>query len=155
MQRVWTFERTAVVVMPWHEPMSPPERGARVEVRLLAREEQRGSRAASQRIVLDRPVCRYDLFDTTDAPPGNLNAAHFHPQFSGDEPGERVFDEGLRADVCGWLAQDLSDLEGVVARSGVDVEAREVAADADALRLVVDEVIAAVEATWADVRSAS
>ena len=38
MRQAFVFERVAVLVGPWYEPMDPPERGARVEVRLLADE---------------------------------------------------------------------------------------------------------------------
>ena len=66
MQQAFVFERVAVLVGPWHEPVEPPERGARVEVRLLANEPRRGSRSAAQRVVLDQPVFRADLFDQVD-----------------------------------------------------------------------------------------
>ena len=35
MLHAFAFDNVAVLVGPWHEPMDPPERGARVEVRLL------------------------------------------------------------------------------------------------------------------------
>ena len=38
MQQAFVFEKVAVLVGPWREPMELPERGARVEVRLLADE---------------------------------------------------------------------------------------------------------------------
>ena len=78
MRQAFVFEGVAVIVGPWHEPMDPPERGTRVEVRLLDDEPKRGSFSAAERVVLDRPVFRADLFDQTDQPPGNLDAAHFH-----------------------------------------------------------------------------
>ncbi|MCI0633973.1 MAG: hypothetical protein L0206_08685, partial [Actinobacteria bacterium] len=86
MQQAFVFDRVAVIVLPWHEPMDPPERGTRVEVRLLADEPPQGSRFAAQRVVIDQPVFRADLFDQTNAPPGNLRSAHFHPYFDGVEP---------------------------------------------------------------------
>ena len=89
MQQAFVFEKVAVLVGPWHEPMEPPERGARVEVRLLADEPRRGSRSAAQRLVVDQPVFRADLFDQVDGPPGNLRSAHFHPRFHGVEPCDR------------------------------------------------------------------
>ena len=60
MQQTFLFATVAVIVGPWH---TRTERGARVEVRLLADEAQRGSRAAAQRIVIDQPIFRADLFD--------------------------------------------------------------------------------------------
>ena len=97
MRQAYVFEGIAVLVGPWHEPMTPPERGTRVEVRLLDDEPKRGSRFAAERVVVDRPVFRADLFDQTDHPPGNLRAAHFHPGFDGIEPLDRHWDEAIQA----------------------------------------------------------
>jgi len=135
MQQAFVFEKVAVLVGPWHEPMEPPERGARVEVRLLADEPRRGSRSAAQRLVIDRPVFRADLFDQVDAPPGNLWSAHFHPRFHGVEPCDRQ-----------WRDEILDE-------SGVDVsDAPWIEEDAAALRDAVPGVLAAVERTWEAVR---
>src|SRR5262249_61781415 len=86
MQQAFVFETVAVLVRTWHEPMDPPERGARVEVRLLADEPWRGTRSAAQKVVIDEPAFRADLFDQGDGPPGNLRSAHFPPPFPGVEP---------------------------------------------------------------------
>src|SRR3979411_2209199 len=43
MHQAFLFEKVAVVVGPWWEPGDPPERGARVELRLLSEEAHRGS----------------------------------------------------------------------------------------------------------------
>src|SRR5262249_56824409 len=85
-QRALVLEAGAVLVRRWHEPMDPPERGARVEVRLLADEPWRGTRSAAQKVVIDEPAFRADLFDQGDGPPGNLRSAHFPPPFPGVEP---------------------------------------------------------------------
>jgi hypothetical protein len=154
VKQMFAFERVAVVVLPWHEPMEPPERGTRVEVRLLADEPPRGSRFASQRIVADQPVFRADLFDQTNAPPGNLNSAHFHPYFDGIEPCDRVWDEKIKADPTGWLAGELGDLSHLLERAGVDLaDASWVGDDAAALRDAVPAIVAAVEQTWETVRT--
>src|SRR6266705_1942584 len=105
MQQVFVFENVAVLVGPWREPMEPPERGARVEVRLLA----------------DEPVFRADLFDQVDGPPGNLRSAHFHPRFHGVEPCDRQWRDEIRADPIGWLEVQLGDLRRLLEESGVDV----------------------------------
>ncbi|MGZ6966667.1 MAG: hypothetical protein ACXVKN_02930 [Acidimicrobiia bacterium] len=143
-----------MLVGPWHEPMTPPERGTRVEVRLLEDEPKRGSRFAAERVVIDRPVFRADLFDQTDKPPGNLRAAHFHPGFDGIEPLDRHWDEAIQRDATGWLAAELADLPGLLKRAGVEVaDAPWLEADTAALREVVPTILAAVEATWAQVRA--
>jgi hypothetical protein len=153
MRQVFVFDGVAVLVGPWHEPMDPPERGTRVEVRLLEDEPRRGSRFAAERVVIDQPVFRADLFDQTTHPPGNLRSAHFHPGFDGIEPSDRSWDEAIQRDPTTWLAAQLADLPGLLERSGVDVSgAPWLDADAAALRDAVPTVVAAVEATWAEVR---
>src|SRR2546421_5229740 len=69
VRQAFAFEKVAVLVFPWYEP-GGLERGARVEVRLLVDQRWRGTRSAAQRVVIDKPVFRADLFDRTDAPPG-------------------------------------------------------------------------------------
>ena len=154
MRQAFVFEGVTVLVGPWHEPMSPPERGTRVEVRLLEQEEERGSPSAAERVVIDQPVFRADLFDQTNAPAGNLRAAHYHPAFEGIEPCSRTWDEAIQEDPTGWLARELRDLPGMLERSGCDVgDAAWLPGDTDALRAAVPSVVAAVEATWAEVRA--
>jgi hypothetical protein len=154
MQHAFVFEKVAVLVRTWHEPMDPPERGARVEVRLLAEEPRRGSPAAAQRVVIDQPVFRADLFDQVDGPPGNLRSAHFHPRFHGVEPCDRVWSDEIRADPTGWLAAQLGDLRRLVEQAGVEVgDASWLDGDAAALRDAVPDVVAAVEASWETVRA--
>src|SRR5262245_47614356 len=104
MKHAFVFEKVVVIVGPWLEPMDPPERGARVEVRLADDEPRRGSPSAAQRIVIDQPLFRADLFDQVDGPPGNLRSAHFHPSFRGVEPCERQWLDQVRTDPTGWLA---------------------------------------------------
>ena len=148
------FERIAVVVGPWHEPMDPPERGTRIEVRLLAEEPGRGTPSAAQRIVIDQPLFRADLFDRMDLPTGNLGSAHFHPSFDGVEPCDRVWNDEIKQDPVTWLSGELGDLPGLLERAGQDVGgASWLAADAAALRAAVPAITAAVEATWAAVRT--
>ena len=154
MRQAFVFEGVAVLVGPWHEPMTPPERGTRVEVRILDAEPKQGSRFAAERVVLDRPVFRADLFDQTDKDPGNLAAAHFHPGFDGIEPLDRHWDDAIRQDPTGWLASELSDLPALLSRAGYDADgAPWLEADTAALRDAAPVVVAVVEATWAAVRA--
>jgi hypothetical protein len=155
MLQAFVFDNVAVLVSPWHEPAEPPERGTRVEVRLLVGEPRRGSPSAAQRVVIDDPVFRADLFDQMDAPPGNLRSAHFHPNFEGVEPSDRFWRDEIKRDPTGWLAAELGDLRRVLERGGVDVsDAPWVEADADALRDAIPAIVTAVEATWDAVRAA-
>jgi hypothetical protein len=152
MKQAFVFGKVAVLVFPWHEPMEPPERGTRVEVRLLQHEAPQGTPSAAERIVIDAPLFRADLFDQMNAPPGNLRAAHFHPRFEGVEPCDRVWDRAIQQDPTGWLAGQLGDLVALLKASGADAAAPWVEDDAAALRARVPAIVAAVEATWADVR---
>ena len=154
MRQAFVFEGTAVLIGPWHEPADPPERGARVEVRLLEPQPWRGTQFAAQRIVVDEPVFRADLFDRMDEPPGKLGSAHFHPSFAGVEPCTRQWPEAIKADPTGWLAGELGDLPGLLARAGVDVSGLAwLDSDAAAMQDAAPTIVAAVEAVWAEVRS--
>jgi hypothetical protein len=153
MRQAFVFEKVAVLIGPWHEPMDPPERGARVEVRLLADEPQRGSRSAAQRVVIDQPVFRADLFDQVNAAPGNLHSAHFHSRFADAEPCERQWNDSLQQDPTGWLSTQLGDLRELLERSGIATEdAVWLDGDALALRDAIPAIIAAIEAVWESVR---
>jgi hypothetical protein len=154
VRQAFVFEGVAVLVGPWHEPANPPERGTRVEVRLLDDEPKRGSQFAAERVVLDRPAFRADLFDQITSPPGNLKSAHFHPHFDGIEPSNRVWDDAIQRDPTGWLAGELADLPALLARGGVETSGLEwLERDAKAVRDAAPDIVAAVESTWATVRA--
>jgi len=154
MHQVFLFDKVAVVVGPWWEPADPPERGARVELRFRAPEPHRGSESAAQRVVIDQPLFRADLFDQCDEPPGNLRAAHFHEGFDGVEPRDRQWPPELKDDPARWLVAQLSDLRGVLIRSGIEVDDTAwIDADAAGLRDACPAIVAAVEQTWRTVRA--
>lgn len=155
MMQAFVFENVAVLVFPWNEPGDPPERGTRVEVRLLEHQAQRGSQFAAQRVVIDHPVFRADLFDQTTAPPGNLRSAHFHPNFEGVEPSDRFWRDEVKKDPAGWLARELSDLGKVLERGGVAASGVAwVESEAAAVREAIPAIVTACEATWETVRAA-
>lgn len=122
-----------------------PERGVRLEVRMLAPGELTGSFYSSRPITVAEPVWRVDLLESADGPPGSLNRAHHHPKMSDWEPHRRVFDRELSSDPVAWLGGKLGDLEGLLAGAGIEVDAG-LAADADKLRASVPEVQRAVGA---------
>lgn len=152
MQQLFVFDRIAVVVFPWQEP-EEPVRGARVELRMRTHEPHRGSESAAQRIVVDEPLFRADLFDRFDKPGPNLLGAHFHAGFDGVEPQDRQWPKQVRDDPIGWLRAELGDLRALLARSGVAADAEWVGHDETALRNALDPIVAAVEATWTEVRA--
>jgi hypothetical protein len=141
VQHAFVFNEVAVLVRHWFEidlMDSHLEHGARVELRLLAPQPRRGSESAAQKVVIDQPVWRADLFDRLDGTPGAFEAAHFHPHFVGVEPCERHWDDAVKAAPWDWLHSCLTDVAGVVAAAGVRLrdpatENEQVRADAEAI----------------------
>jgi hypothetical protein len=120
------FERVGVLVSDLYfvnprplEGQEGAERGVRLEVRVLERQPLRGSIYSAQPIVIDQPLWRVDLLESVDSPPGSLDRAHHHPAFDGWEPGQRHFVAELSAAPVDWLAERLSDLDGVLADARV------------------------------------
>jgi hypothetical protein len=150
MLQLFGFDRIGVVVgdIYFIDPnpakgQEGPERGVRLEVRMLAPGDLTGSIYSSRPITIAEPVWRVDLLESADGPPGSLNRAHHHPKMTGWEPHRRVFDRDLSSDPVAWLGTKLADLEDLLASAGIGVDA-ELAADADKLRASVPEVQRAV-----------
>jgi hypothetical protein len=151
MLAAFGFENLGVVVgdMYFVDPkplagQETPERGVRLELRLIDKDEPQGSIYAGVPIAFARPVWRVDLFGSTESPPGTLDRAHHHPRFDGWEPGRRHFVPELTADPVSWLADQLADPAAVLERAGVDV--REVGeADLAGLAATAPEIVAAVK----------
>jgi hypothetical protein len=113
MRYVLASSRTAFVVRHWFEinlDDASMEHGARIELRELPVQPHRGSESAAQLVTLDRPLWRADLFDRLADAPGSFGAAHYHPEFAGNEPSARVWDAGLTADPWGWLGEQVESL---------------------------------------------
>jgi hypothetical protein len=152
------FENIGVVVgdMYFVDPnplagQETPERGVRLELRLIDRADPRGSIYAGVPITLGRPIWRVDLFGSTESPPGTLDRAHHHPRFDGWEPSRRHFVPELSADPLSWLADQLADPPAVLARAGVDAdEATE--ADTAGLAAAAAEIVATVKRMLEGVR---
>jgi hypothetical protein len=111
MQHILTFSRAAVIVRHWFEidlDDASMEHGARIELRELAAQPHRGTESAAQLIAADRPLWRADLFDRLADVPGTFGVAHYHPEFSGNEPCPRVFDLLLSASPWEWLHDQFS-----------------------------------------------
>ena len=111
MQHVVAMSRIAVLVRHWFEidlDDASMEHGVRIELRELAVHPHRGSESAAQLVTADRPLWRADLFDRVTDPAGTFGAAHYHPQFDGNEPCARVWDATLSADPWLWLERQFA-----------------------------------------------
>jgi hypothetical protein len=151
------FERYGVVVGDlYHIDPHPakgqegPERGVRLELRVLDRGELRGSIYSAQPIGVAEPVWRVDLLESVAGPPGSFDRTHHHPAFRGWDPGKRVFVRELSADPLGWLSSQLCDLEGVLKQAGAEPHE----ADAESLRAHVPEILDAVRRLLGEARDA-
>lgn len=145
------FETLGVVVgdMYFVDPtplagQETPERGVRLELRLIDRAEPQGSIYAGVPITLGRPVWRVDLFGSTESPPGTLDRVHHHPHFNGWEPSRRHFVPELSADPLSWLTGQLADPAAVLARAGVDGD-EITEADMTGLAAAGPDIVAAVK----------
>jgi hypothetical protein len=144
------FERVAVVVGDLYfvdpnpgEAQEGPERGVRLEVRVLERGELKGSIYSAQPIAVDRPIWRADLLESVAGPPGSFDRTHHHPAFLGWEPGSRHFVDELSADPLKWVGDRLADLDGLLKEAGVDADEVD-ATDGDHVRQAVPEILDAV-----------
>src|SRR5260370_2579811 len=121
-----------------------PERGVRLEVRVLDRGQLKGSIYSAQPIDVGQPIWRVDLLESVEGPPGSFDRTHHHPAFRGWEPGHRVFVKELSANPLGWLGEQLADLEGVLERAGLPPD-EAMAVDAASLRACVPEILEATD----------
>lgn len=113
MRYVLALSHSAFVIRHWFEINlndASMEHGVRIELRDLPPQPHRGSESAAQVVALDRPLWRADLFDRLAGAPGTFSAAHHHPEFDGNEPCGRVWDERLTADPWGWLEGQVASL---------------------------------------------
>ena len=113
MRHVLALSRSAFIVRHWFEinlDDAHMEHGVRIELRELPVQPHRGTESAAQLMTLDRPLWRADLFDRLTDASGTFGAAHYHPEFDGNEPCGRVWDAGLTADPWGWLGDQVANL---------------------------------------------
>ena len=123
MLAAFAFEALGVVVgdMYFVDPVplagqETPERGVRLEVRLVDRAEPQGSIYAGVPIAFTRPVWRVDIFGSTESPPGTLDRAHHHPRFDGWDPDPGTSSPSCSADP--FLAGRSAGRSGCRAGSG-------------------------------------
>jgi hypothetical protein len=152
MLHLFGFEKVAVVVADLYfvdpKPIpgqESPERGVRLEVRLLEKGTAPGSIYAARPILVDKPIWRADLLESVDGPPGSFDRTHHHPRFSGWEPGGREFEKDLSEDPFVWVEKALEDLESLMAGAGVSTELID-DDDPRLLREAAPEVVATIRA---------
>ncbi len=150
MLQLFGFDRIGVVVGDIYfvdpEPgkgQEGAEHGVRLEVRMLEPGELIGSIYSARPISISEPVWRADLLESAEGTPGSLNRAHHHPNMRDWEPGRRVFDRDLSRDPVAFVGTMLSDLEGLLERAGIELDAT-LTADASSLREVVPDIQRAV-----------
>jgi len=129
-----------------------PERGVRLEVRMLERGKLHGSIYSAQPISIDRPIWRADLLESVAGPPGSFDRTHHHPAFRGWEPGRRRFVDELTADPLGWVRDRLSDFDGLLEQAGISPDEVD-PADAGSLKESVPEILDATRRLLDRVRS--
>jgi hypothetical protein len=122
---VFGFDRVGVVVgdLYFVDPrpgkgQEGPEHGIRLELRVLARRELKGSIYSAQPIEVGAPIWRVDLLESVTGEPGSFDRTHYHPAFTGWNPGRRVFVKELSADPLGWLDSKLTDLDALLDSAG-------------------------------------
>jgi hypothetical protein len=137
---VLALSRSAITIRHWFEinlKDASMEHGARIEVRELHEQQHRGTESASQLVLVDRTMWRADLFDRLGDNAGSFGAAHFHPEFTNNEPCARVWDAALTADPWGWLGDQVAMLGVAAGGDAWDVDP----ADAGELRGLAATVV--------------
>jgi hypothetical protein len=122
---VLALSRSAVTVRHWFEinlDDASMEHGARIEVRELREHQHRGTESASQLVTVDRTMWRADLFDRLTDEPGSFGVAHFHPEFTDNEPCSRAWDTALTADPWGWLGDQVATLGAAAGGDAWDLD---------------------------------
>ena len=119
----YSFTTIAINIRRWFEVGMEDgvmEHGSRVELRLLEPQPHRGTESAAQKLVVDTPFWRADIFKRLDTPDRPYSAAHFHPRFTGVEPCERNWSSELTNNAWEWLADQLSRIEDRLEAAGLD-----------------------------------
>lgn len=150
MLYVFGFDRVGVVMGDLYfldpepgEGQEGPERGVRLEVRLLERPPLHGSVYSAQPINVGAPIWRGDLLESAAGPVGSFDRTHHHPAFTGWEPCHRHFVRELSADPQPWVAARLADLDALLAEAGVPRDAAG-PRDAEDLRAALPEIMDAL-----------
>jgi hypothetical protein len=150
--RSFVYSQTAVLVRHWFQLdrfSGLMEHGVRLELRIVEPQPHRGTESAAQRIVLDDPIWRADLFDRIEGQPGSFDAAHFHPSFDDEyEPSDREWSSDLKIRPWDWVENELGDLGRLLSAGSalreacpaerIDLDATDLRADAKTIAKVAE-----------------
>jgi hypothetical protein len=148
LRRAFLFETIGITAQLWSEQSSDgQEIGVRVEMQRLDEQPGEGEYDAVE-LRLHDPIFRADLFTIDTGASGNFDRAHYH-RFEGRFPGERFFDPALTDSPVTWLADRLSDLDGLLEASGRPelqhaADARRVAESAPSIVAAVQELMSMI-----------
>lgn len=130
-----------------------PEHGVRVELRAFDRGKLKGSIYSSVPISAGKPIWRLDLLEAVGGKPGSLNRTHHHPWFNRRwDPAARHFERELSGDPLGWLASQLADLPGILARADVPQDTAD-PSDAASLKEMAPAIVRAAATMLDEVRA--
>lgn len=146
---VFVNGRVAIIVRYWEQHGTAVDGGARVEVRRVDQVEGANHRPGAAGLVIgpisDGGVWRADLFMVLSEP--GKQCFHYHPKFENGDVGERHEESGLSADPRRWIADQLSDITGLLKRAGASDLIASV--DLDEHRAALPQMLAAVDACLA------
>jgi len=123
-----------------------PERGVRLEIRLLELGSSTGSIYAARPINLGRALWRGDLLESIGGPYGSFDRTHHHLAFKNWEPGHRMYDEALSANPLGFLTKALLDPQTLLVHA--EYEPNDIGEhDFENLRASVPEIMDVIDRT--------
>ena len=149
MKYVFVNGRVAIIVRYWEQQCAAVDGGARVEVRRVDQLEGASHRPGAAGLAIgpigDGGLWRADLFMVLSEP--GKPCFHYHPKFGDGDVGERYEEPDLSADPRRWIADQLSDISGLLKRAGGSELISSV--DLDEHRAALPLMLAAVDACLA------
>lgn len=146
---VFVNGRVAIIVRYWEQHGVAVDGGARVELRRVDQLEGEKHRPGAAGLAIgpisDGGLWRADLFMVLSEP--GTACFHYHPKFEHGDVGERHDEPDLSADPRRWIADQLSDITGLLKRAGGSDLISSV--DLDEHRAALPLILAAVDACLA------
>lgn len=150
------FAGVSITLQHWLERAPDGEEcGVRVEIQRLSQSvaSESASEFAAKVLRIGGPIWRADIFMLGSASPRNLDRAHYHPHFVGDEPSDRVWDKELKAAPFPWLSSKLRGISEICALAGApELISR---SDCELISRRSQEIVAATEKMMEEVWAAA